>query len=242
MKRIRTLTAPKDGNTEEQYEDAWALSEFSEFSEKHPVLAVADGASAAVYAREWAELLVAEFAHGAPFPADDEVFWERVSVLGAQWQKSVSTGATTWYAQEKLPQGSQASLLVLNFEPESRQLMARAIGDVCLFLVVNDLLHYAFPLTKSRQFNTHPGLVATDPAALKDRPEIIRFTTKLPATPVRLFVLSDAVAAWFLLEYERKRKPWNLIPSATIFPAWLKGTRDSGALNNDDVTIIELEV
>ncbi|WP_395090284.1 hypothetical protein [Armatimonas sp.] len=236
MKRIRALTAPKDGNTEEQYEDAWALSD------ERPLLAVADGASAAVYAREWAELLVTEFAHGAPFPADDEVFWERVSVLGAQWQKSVSTGATTWYAQEKLPQGSQASLLVLDFEPQNRQLTARAIGDVCLFLVVNDMLHYAFPLTKSRQFNTHPGLVATDPDALKDRPEIVRFSAKLPPASVRLFACSDAVAAWFLLEYERKRKPWNLIPSDTIFPAWLKGTRESGALKNDDVTIIELEV
>lgn len=236
MKLIRALTAPKDGNTDEQYEDAWALSE------EQPLLAVADGASAAVYAREWAELLVAEFTQGASFPGDDEVFWERVSGLGTHWQKSVGTGATSWYAQEKLPQGSQASLLVLDFKPEGRQLSARAIGDVCLFLVVDDALHYAFPLTKSRQFNTHPGLVATDPTALKDRPEIVRLTVKLPSPPVRLFVLTDAVAAWFLLEFERKRKPWNSIPSPTIFPAWLKGTRDSGALKNDDVTILELEL
>jgi hypothetical protein len=236
MKLTRALTAPKDGNTAEQYEDAWALSP------ERPVLAVADGASAAVYARQWAELLVTEFASGAPFPDDDEVFWERVTGLGAQWQKSVGTGATTWYAQEKLPQGSQASLLVLEVDEATRQLTARAIGDVCLFLIVADKLHYAFPLTKSKQFNTHPGLVATDPDALKDRPEVVRFTTKLPPAPVRVFACSDAVAAWFLLEFERKRKPWNTIPSDTVFPAWLKGTRDSGALKNDDVTIIELEV
>ena len=109
MKLIRALTAPKDGNTDAQYEDAWALSQ------EQPLLAVADGASAAVYAREWAELLVAEFTRGAPFPGDDEGFWERVSGLGTHWQKSVGTGATSWYAQEKLPQGSQASLLVLDF-------------------------------------------------------------------------------------------------------------------------------
>lgn len=236
MKRVRALTAPKDGNSEEQYEDAWALSE------EQPVLAVADGASAAVYARQWAELLVADFAQTPPFSADNEVFWERVTALGAQWQQSVGTGATSWYAQEKLPQGSQASLLVVSVEPESRQLHALSVGDVCLFLVAQDKLHYAFPLTKSKQFNTHPGLVATDPAALKDRPEPIRFTTKLPPAPVRLFACTDAVAAWFLLEFERKRQPWNTLPTDTIFPAWLKGTRDSGALKNDDVTIIELEV
>ena len=156
-------------------------------------------------------------------------------------ESNVGTGATSWYAQEKLPQGSQASLLVLEVDSQ-RQLTARAIGDVCLFLVVDDKLHYAFPLTKSKQFNTHPGLVATDPTALKDRPEIVRFTAPLPAGPVRLFACTDAVAAWFLLEFERKRKPWSLLPTDTIFPAWLKGTRDSGALKNDDVTIIELEV
>lgn len=236
MKLIRALTAPKDGNSDEQYEDAWALSE------THPVLAVADGASAAVYAREWAQLLVAEFARDQAFPEDDEAFWTQVSELGARWKSSVGTGATSWYAQEKLPQGSQASLLVLEVEPQSRQLTARAIGDVCLFLVVKDTLHYAFPLTKSKQFNSHPGLVATDPTALKDRPDIVRFSAKLPAAPVRLFAMSDAVAAWFLLEFERKRKPWNTLPSDTIFAPWLKGTRDSGALKNDDVTIIELEV
>ncbi len=235
MKLIRALTAPKDGNSDEQYEDAWALSE------EHPVLAVADGASAAVYAREWAQLLVGEFARDQGFPDDDEAFWTQVSELGAQWKSSVGTGATSWYAQEKLPQGSQASLLVLEVDSQ-RQLTARAIGDVCLFLVVDDKLHYAFPLTKSKQFNSHPGLVATDPTALKDRPEIVRFTTPLPTAPVRLFACTDAVAAWFLLEFERKRKPWSLIPSDTIFPAWLKGTRDSGALKNDDVTLIELEV
>jgi hypothetical protein len=54
--------------------------------------------------------------------------------------------------------------------------------------------------------------------------------------------MSDAVAAWFLLEFERKRKPWNTLPRDTIFAPWLKGTRDSGALKNDDVTIIELEI
>ena len=232
MKLIRALTAPKDGNSDEQYEDAWAFSK---------ALAVADGASAAVYAREWAQLLVAEFVSGEPFPDNDDSFWHRVSTLGAQWKSSVGTGATSWYAQEKLPQGSQASLLVLEVDSQ-RQLTARAIGDVCLFLVVDDKLHYAFPLTKSKQFNTHPGLVATDPTALKDRPEIVRFTAPLPPAPVRLFACTDAVAAWFLLEFERKRKPWSLLPTDSIFPAWLKGTRDSGALKNDDVTIIELEI
>lgn len=236
MRLVRALTAPKDGNSDEQYEDAWALSE------ERPLLAVADGASAAVYARQWAQLLVEDFAHGEPFPSDDEAFWQRVGKLGAQWQARVGTGATSWYAQEKLPQGSQASLLVLELDREARQLTARAIGDVCLFLITDDTLHYAFPLTKSKQFNSHPGLVATDPTALKDRPELVRFTTTLPPEPVRLFACTDAVAAWFLLEFERKRKPWNLLPTDSVFAAWLKGTRDSGALKNDDVTLIELEV
>lgn len=230
MKLLRHLTAPKDGNTAEQYEDAWAVGENT--------VAVADGASAAVYARQWAELLVADFT-AAPFPTSDDDFWARVSGLGGQWQKKVGGGAKSWYAQEKLPQGSQASLLVAQLDPVTRTLHAQAIGDVCCFLIVDDTLHYAFPLTKSKQFNSHPGLVATDPAALKDRPKVVRMSVVVPEG-ARLLILTDALSAWFLAEHERKRKPWNTLPNDTGFPAWLKGTRESGALKNDDITLLDL--
>lgn len=233
MKLLRTLQAPKDGNTTDQYEDAWSINEATS------TLAVADGASAAVYARQWAELLVTDFAQGEPFPSTDELFWTRVSTLGSQWQKSVGGGAKSWYALEKVPQGSQASLLVAQIDLEARRLHAQAIGDVCCFLVATDTLHYAFPLTKSKQFDTHPGLVATDPAALKDRPKIIRFSVVLPPD-ARLLIMTDALAAWFLAEHERKRKPWNHFPTDAAFLGWLKGTRDSGALKNDDITLLDI--
>lgn len=231
MELTRALWAPKEGNTDTQYEDAYAVGENT--------VVLSDGASAAVYARQWAEILTTTFAK-EPLPEKDEAFWTRVTALGRDWEKAVGVGgAKSWYALEKVPQGSQASLLVVTVDPVAKKWTAQAIGDACVFIVAGEKFHYAFPLTKSKQFGVHPDLVPTAPAALKKRPKVLRHTNTLPAG-ARLIFCTDAVAAWFLAEHEKKNKPWLSLPDAESFPTWLQGLRDTGAMKNDDVTLLEL--
>jgi hypothetical protein len=231
MEIVRALWAAKEGNTPEQYEDAFALGTLQ--------IAVSDGASAAVYAREWANLLTECFSEEA-FPEKDDAFFSRVASLGNDWARAVGVGGSqAWYAQEKVPQGSQASLLVVRIDPIKKRWTACAIGDVCVFIVAGEKLHYAFPLTKSKQFGTHPDLVPTDPAQLKKRPKVVRHSNSYPDGG-RLIFCTDAIAAWFLAEHEKKAMPWLTLPSASEFPEWLQHLRDSGEMKNDDVTLLEV--
>jgi penicillin-binding protein 2 len=50
---------------------------------------------------------------------------------------------------------------------------------------------------------------------------------------------TDALAAYFLAEFEAKRKPWGDLPrTAGDLEPWLKVRRDSGRIKNDDVTLV----
>lgn len=229
MRLVRALTAPKEGNSEAQYEDAYALSDGA--------VAVCDGASAAIYARQWAGLLAESFAR-APLPETDAILWERVAFLGEAWRNEVGGGggAKSWWAEEKLPQGSAASLLILEWD-DSRW-SALSIGDVCCFVVAENRLRTAFPLTKSRLFNDRPGLVTTTPPADKLRPKVVRYDEAIVAGS-RIFVGTDAISHWFLTQFEKKRRPWEQLPEPDAFSAWVAEQRERGGLNNDDTTLLE---
>lgn len=237
----RVLWAPKEGNADAQYEDAYATT-FDSAAGDRFTAALADGASSAVFAREWAHLLVARFAGDNPIPAPRTTAeaTEVLSDLGAVWRAAVEGKATSWYAQEKLPQGSSAALLVIDWDAAARTWTAASVGDVCIFLVRENKLKYAFPITKSTRFDDRPALLSTEVSRGAALPPFTRFgATFLPGD--RFLLMSDAVAAYFLAEWEAKRKPWNDLPSdQSGFPAWLKARRDSGKLKNDDVTVLDV--
>lgn len=243
---VRVLHAPKEGNTADEYEDAFAVQPSSPSSlVSHPssiTVAVADGASSAVFAREWARLLVEEFAAAPPGEQDGEA-GKRIARLGQTWRERVSNGATKklpWYAQEKLPHGSSAALLVVTWDVAANTWSAQAVGDSCLFVVRKDRLHYAFPVTKSAGFNDRPALLSTEAHALP--PSFVRFGASFEPGD-RFLLMTDALAAWFLAEWEKRRRPWNDLPAdETALAAWLKARRDAGTMKNDDVTLVEVTI
>ncbi len=233
MEQVQALWCPKEGSTDEQYEDAYSLGD--------GVACVADGASAAVYARQWARLLVDEFCTGDPVPDRDDPLWSRVSALGKRWSEEVGQsgegGNSSWWAEEKLPEGSQASLLVVRWE--ENKLHAASVGDVCLFVIRDNKFKWAFPLKKSAAFGNHPALIPTDPTKFKKKPPVVRFSANLEPED-RLFLCTDAIAQWFLMRHEQKARPWDELPAEENFRAWVQARRDDNSLKNDDVTLLEL--
>jgi hypothetical protein len=216
MATLRTLFAPKEGNTEAQYEDAFAVfpehlpeSTSTETAERFTI-AVADGASSAVFARAW--------------------------------HSEVGGKATTWHAQEKMQHGSSATLLVVTWDCHKKTWESCSVGDVCIFLVRRNKLRFAFPLTKSTKFSDRPTLLTTEIGARQPMPNVTRYTEKYEDGD-RFLLMSDAIAQHFLAEFEAKRKPWNDLPETReALTAYLKARRDSGALHNDDVTIVDLVI
>jgi hypothetical protein len=138
-----------------------------------------------------------------------------------------------------LPQGSAASLLLLQWD--SARWSALSVGDVCCSVVADNRLRTAFPLTRARLFNDRPGLVTTTPLAEAARPKVVRFAEARIAGS-RLFVGTDAISHWFLSQFEKKRRPWELLPETDAFADWVAQERESDALNNDDTTLLEFAV
>lgn len=236
MFTLRVLHAPKEGNTEEQYEDAYAHTPVDESA--CLTVALADGASSAFFAREWANLLTTTFATPDGLPATDAEAFAQIATLGKTWNEKVSGRAIKWYDQEKLASGSSAALLVVRFDSDAKRLKATCVGDACLFIVRGDKLRYGFPVTKSRAFTDRPDLLTTSEPVKP--PKIVRW--EAPMEPGdRYFLLTDALAAWFLTRHESRNKAWDELPqSEAVLAKWLKERRDKATLKNDDVTLIEI--
>ena len=243
---LRAFYTPKDGSTDGEYEDAWAATEAGEASglvtaSSTLTVAVSDGASAAIFARDWARRLVAAFTTGELASAATDQQIAAVAVReGALWRTDVETKATSWHAQEKLQTGSAATLLVLTLSADDRRWSAFAVGDVCLFLVRGGKLKYAFPVPKSTGFDDRPSLLSTEARATF--PTVKRFGNTLESGD-RLLVMTDAIAAWFLTDFEKKRRPWETLPTdPETFAAFVQEKRDAAKMKNDDATMIEILV
>jgi hypothetical protein len=243
---LRAFYAPKDGSTDAQYEDAWAATEAGEASglvtaSSEMTVAVSDGASAAIFARDWARRLVAAFTTGELGSGATDKQIAGVAVReGALWRTEVETKATSWHAQEKLQTGSAATLLVLTLSGDDRKWSAFAVGDVCLFIVRGGKLKYAFPVPKSTGFDDRPALLSTEARA--PFPTVKRFGNTLEPGD-RVLLMTDAIAAWFLTDFEKKRRPWETLPSdPETFAAFVQKERDAAKMKNDDATMIEILV
>ena len=229
-----TWWAPKAGNAAHEYEDAYAVGTDA------LRLAVADGASETSFARQWAELLVEGFVQEAPSAAE---LHDWVAPLQATWAEGQKGKATAWYAERKAQDGAFSSLLGLTIDQERWR--ALAVGDSCLFVVRAGKLTRAFPLERSEQFNNSPSLLSSKAranAGVWDQVAVVE--GELQASD-RLLLMTDALAQWFLVESEMGRRPWAALAklaSPEQFTAFIDCLRAGGALRNDDVTLVSLEV
>ena len=119
-----------------------------------------------------------------------------------------------------------------------------AIGDTCLFHIRDGRLHTTFPLDHSRSFNTSPALLgscAADPEVIADH---VRFAAGTVAEGDDFFVCTDAMAAWFLARVEDGGRPWETLRDLTEtgFAEWVSEARRTGALHNDDVTLVHMDI
>jgi hypothetical protein len=239
--RWHSFHLPKRGNSEEEYEDAFAgNAERGRF-------AVADGASESSFAGVWARLLAEGFVQAPrPWGATD---W--LAPLRERWAAEVGGRPLSWYGEMKRDDGAWATLLGLAFRrgPEGNRpgyWRALAVGDSCLVQLRGGRTLSAFPLTRSEDFGSNPALLASRDRAGKEPPW---YHAKGEWQPGDQFLLmTDALAQWFLRQLERKDHPWELLrvlPASTqphaAFARLIAEQRDRQAMRNDDVTLVMAE-
>jgi hypothetical protein len=237
--RWRALRQPKRGHTDEEYEDAWAVDPAS------GRFAVADGASESAYAALWARLLTEGFV-AAPRQAD---LSDWLNGARSRWSADVVGLKLPWYGDMKRQEGAFATLLGLSVRLPAPNRpgawRADAIGDSCLLRVRRDRNLRAFPLKKSADFGNEPRLIGSRDC-LPPTPERTSGSL-LPGD--RLYLMTDALAQWFLHAHECGEKPWDaaaLVLSAArpeeAFAQWIEKLRRHGGLRNDDVTLLAVAI
>lgn len=237
------LHLPKAGATAEEYEDSF------DYSVKSGVAAVSDGASNNFESRLWASLLTHAFVHRPPAEFTPPKVLDWVDSVAAEWSGSMPWQDLTVFEEAKATLGSAATLVGLKFEsPPLRKTegtwQCLALGDSCLFQITRGQLVKSLPIAKSADFDIHPPLLSTRPENSKlitDRLITERGGWRAGDT---FYLLTDAIAYWFLLEFEQGGSPWETLSSLDeqSFASFVDDKRARKLMRNDDVTVVTLSV
>lgn len=248
-----TRWLPKRGNTVSEYEDAFYPKEAPKGREGCLRFAVSDGASESMLSGPWAEILVKTFCRSnVPVTkASARGIIGRASMAYEAWLKDYlrrrerSERPVQWYEEPGLQAGAFATLLGLSLvtgaSGDGFRWEAVCLGDSCLFHVREDRLITSFAMTRSSDFSQRPVLLSTNPAKNRLALGKLKVTSGTYHPGDVFYLMTDALAAWFLREHERCDAPWTLL-DALDFEDLVTGLRQEGLMRNDDVTMTSIRV
>lgn len=252
MSSLQTISLwrPKAGNAETEYEDAYDATKRAG-RRGRVVFAIADGATETLLSRQWANLLVKRFVRGWTRPdalgtwvADTMRAWQHEKHAYLEGRERAGK-PIQWYEEPGLEAGAFAALLGLVIERDARawRWQAAALGDCCLVQVRENALYGAFPIERADAFNNRPLLLSSNPAKNRGVLEHFVFACGTAQRGDRMYLMTDALAAWFFRAYEAGELPWNELDafrSTDAFDAWVSEKRAAHAMRNDDVTLMRL--
>jgi len=248
---------PKEGNTLLEYEDAFYPKLTGSYEKEQVTVAVSDGASESMLSGKWAEFLVRLSCKKGSCIVNFDVFINRSCRGWKLWLKSyIKTRKRNfkpilWYEEPGLIAGAFASLLCLNLHNENDHNSnwdAIALGDSCLFQVRDNELITSFPIANSSQFDSRPYLLSSNPT---NNTHVSKHVKRLSGQWQKndsFFLMTDALAAWFLKQVEDGETPWiSILDSGTTnyvqpLGELVKYLRERGAIRNDDVSVIRLDL
>lgn len=234
--QLRQLLLPKLGQEASECEDVIAVDT------KTCRFAIADGATEAFAARDWAERLAQHWVENES-KLTPEDFREWVVAEGRELQDSWKSLTLSWYAEEKASVGSFAAFVAVELDlmTDSPSWKAIALGDACLLHCRRGSLLKSLPLSHSESFNSAPMLVASD-SCLHD--------TSMPALVIDagscqngdvLLLMSDAAASWCLQRFENGGfdvEKFLVTNGDEELNRFFDEERLAGRIRNDDLAIL----
>ena len=238
--QLRQLLLPKLDQEASECEDAIAIdTQTCRF-------AVADGATEAFDARNWAERLAQHWVQRKSTLTLEE-FREWVSAEGRELHDSWNGLTLSWYSEEKARKGSFAALVgvELDLKNESASWKAIALGDTCLLHCRKGTLVKSLPLKCSESFNSAPVLVASDSSLHETSMQSVVTDSGICQAGDVLLLLSDAAASWCLQRFENKDldvPEFLSVKSDGELQEFFDTERMAGRIRNDDLAIVRIEI
>ncbi len=259
---VSTFSLPKRGHAPHENQDScWpSLSPISlrrtnntkEFQTDKLVTAVADGATEGLLSEIWSRILVAragriDFAdvNGAKLLADSRNVWGRFKSRKQSGGRRL-TKLPEWLEEPSLEIGAFATLIALELAADHTW-TAYAVGDSCVFHVRDDALMLAWPLNKADDFSNRPYLISSEERDDESLKAHLIGVCGRWAQGDSFFLMSDALAAWFLTMTERDKKPWQALrdlgtdDAPGTFEDFTAMCRDKDGMRNDDVTLVRID-
>jgi hypothetical protein len=240
---------PKAGSSESEYEDAVWPGGHESF--KGTVrLAVADGATETSYSGIWARQLVRAFRDGR---LEEFSFNGSLKNLQQVWYSWATRKPLPWYAEEKVRSGAYAALLGLTLHDDAHaggrehRWTAIAVGDSCLVQSRDERIVACFPLMDSVSFASRPALIPSRGSVDHVERQLLRAAGTWQ-TDDSFYLMTDALACWFIREHEEERAPWRILRDAgsageaSNFERWVATLRRTRAIKNDDVTLLRVRI
>jgi hypothetical protein len=240
---VRQFLLPKSGADLSECEDAIGINRAS------LRFALADGATEAFDARNWAARLAARWVADEPPALSVETFGAWVAEQGKWLQSNWNGKALSWYAEEKARAGSFAAFVGVQFELEADGARWRAIalGDAGLIQLRAGAMCRAWPLSDYQSFTATPLLVPSQGALQAALKRAVTASGSVERGDL-LLLLSDAAAAWYLrliAEEEPLREQFDfLLASAenTELARLFDAERRAGRIKDDDVAILRIAI
>jgi hypothetical protein len=155
-------------------------------------------------------------------------------VLGRSWLKYVRSRPLPWHAEEKVLEGSFATLLGVTVS--EGHWCAIAVGDTCLFHVRDGAMLSSFPYTASAEFSARPVLVCTAAWAAQSMADAIHLAEGELRTGDVIVMATDGLAQWLLRSVESDRQPWHVFDEGKdALQSLVDEERASRRMRNDDV-------
>src|SRR5690349_2021665 len=231
--RTQQVLLPKLGFDAAECEDVIGVDE------QNCRFAVADGATEAFDARNWAQRLAHDWVR-QDSALTPETFQQWVANEGAELHSCWEQLTLSWYAEEKARTGSFAAFVGVEFElrTEAPSWQAIALGDACLLHTRGGSLLQSLPLLNAASFNSAPLLVASDPAIYKTSAQSLVIASGSCENGDVFFLASDAAAAWYLERFEQNSfcdvfKNHDSKAAANFF----ENERRAGRIRDDDIAV-----
>jgi hypothetical protein len=261
---VSTFSVPKRGSSPQEYEDAvWVGPDGDGSGERRAsslTMAIADGASESLLAGRWARRLVGVFGtNRATRTRPAFIATYRTAVGG--WDDEVNEYVMQreerdhpiqWYEEPGLAKGAHATILAVEFRDGRSGRVptwsASAIGDSCLFQVRDELLYASFPMSDATSFTYQPPLLGSRGADESVLRRHVKVTTRDWERGDSFYLMTDALAAWFLRLNECGGRPWeplrdmDTLDAALDFEGWVEERRDRDQMNNDDTTLVRVDM
>lgn len=246
LPRMVGFSVPKSGNRDLEWEDGAAMDPGDAHTGRPARVAIADGASAAYGARRWAAGLTAGFTSHANAPstlgsiAMARWFGDRQTA----WDQASSTPGSV-LEQLKMAEGSFATFLgcvVAGLSGPVATWEAVALGDSVLFHVRGDRIEGQLPLVGPDGFGRNPDGAHTSPQALEQMTDAVVHGRGALHPRDHLFLATDALAEW-IVRHRDHPPAWQFLRRVSHpdeFTRFVVGERASGAMTNDDVTLVRV--